>query len=173
MYYLIISFVIFWVYWLYTVKAVGIKSSISETVNHVNPWLFRLFIFGITTPMLFYASKVSVGIMISGSLIAWVGYACTIRGKATEIEYVNHVIGATGGIIAGYLTFGLEKLLYKGAVHGVEWALFYKDVYFWAIVAFLISAIIIMPIGKFKKGVKNHTTWIILTLIIVEWINFG
>lgn len=170
MIYLIISNIAFWLYCIYAWKTVGVKSSISDTYFHIkHPVLFRLFIFGVSVPLMLYSYNDNTGLLIAASLISWVGIAAGSRDHENDkIENRNHVIGATGGILAAYVSFGIEF---------VEWALFYKDLFFWAIVAFLISAFIIMPVGK-KKGVKNHTTYIeiaayyiiIITLMIHEAI---
>ena len=154
-------------YFVYTLDEVGIQPSISKTFYKLEyPVIFRLFIFGVSVPILLFAANLSTGLMIAGSLITWVGFAPKTKGEDYKVERRNHFIGATTGIIAGFITFGVEF---------VNWSNYLRDEFFWAIVLFVLSAIVILPIGP-KRGVKNHITWvevfafniIILTLIISQ-----
>lgn len=175
MIYLTISLLVFWAYFYYSTKTVGVKSSISATFFHIkHPVLFRLFIIGISVPLMIYAFNKTTGIMVSASLILWIAFAAGSKDyENDEIENRNHVIGATGGILAAYVSFSIEY---------VTWSIFYKELFFWSIIAFLISALIILPVKRIKiirEGVKNHTTWIevfayniiILTLLAYETIS--
>jgi hypothetical protein len=163
MIYLLTSLVIFWLYQAYTFGSIGVKKSISDTFFDIkHPILFRLFIWGISVPLIIYSTNYSTGLFIAGLLIMAVGFAAGFKGDGHKVESRNHVIGATGGILAAYSGFGIEFVCWKS---------FYMDLYFWAIVAFIVPTIIMMV-----RQTKNHTTWIeviaynivILTLIIEE-----
>jgi hypothetical protein len=165
MIYLIISLVVFWAYVGYVRYKIGPLKSISDSYFAIKTkwsWLFRCFIAGISIPMILYAKSVSIPIFYAGLFILAVGFAPGFKND--KIQSANHVIGATGGILLAYIGLALF----------VNWSAFYKDLYFYAIVLFLISSVIILPLGKLKKPVPYHTWWIevvayniiILTLII-------
>jgi hypothetical protein len=118
--------------------------------------------------MIIYLNDYSVFLTLSGLLIFLVAFTANTKKRPKRTWL--HVIGATGGILLGF----------AGLVLKITWGTWYKDIFFWAVVLFLALTFIIMPIGCFKKGVRNHTTWIevvsyniiILTLIINECITY-
>jgi hypothetical protein len=170
MIYLIISFLVFWLYCIYAWSTVGVKTSISDTFFHVkHPFLFRLFNGGIALPLMFYSYNEIRLLLASAALIFTIAFAAGSRDyEKHKVENANHVIGATAGILLAFIAFCIK----------VDWTVFYKDMFFWASASFLVSALIILPLGNLKKPVKNHTTWIevaafsiiILTLFVYEAI---
>jgi hypothetical protein len=172
MIYLIISLSVFWIFFIGSYRLVGIHRSISDLFYILRTkglgWSFRLFIAGISLPMIIYLNDYSVPLTFSGLFILLVAF--TANTKKRPKRSWNHVIGATGGILLGF----------AGLILKVTWVTWYKDLFFWSVVLFLALAVIIMPIGCCKQGVKNHTTWIetmafniiILTLIINECVTY-
>jgi hypothetical protein len=153
----ILSLLIYWSYYFYCLKTIGEKSSMSATF-YSYPIKFRLFIIGTSFPIIIYALDYSIPLFWAGIFIFAVGLAAGRKGKA--IESINHGIAATGGIIIAY---GVLIYYMLTDFNYIDLA---------ALIAFLLSAVIILPIGK-KPGVKHHTTWIenvALTYILLDEI---
>lgn len=169
---LIISLTVFWLYFIYTVYRFGVLSSISATVDKLkSPILFSMFEWGISIPIIYYAYNNDMFLLaISGLLIMGVGFFPALKKTKTKKQEALHVFCATVGIFLAYAGLAIES---------IEWKLFYKSMFFWALILYLILFVAYIPINGIKKGLKNHTTWIefyafniiILTLIMYERFN--
>jgi hypothetical protein len=170
MFLLMIGPAIFAAYCIYAFVTVGMKSSISDTYFHVKyPFFFRMFLWGISLPIIIYSIGFSYSIMTAGALIARVGFAAGSK-QYEDKENGNHVIGATGGIVVALLGFIIEHG-WKNWLHISSW-----NEFNYGAIAMLLAAFIILPVKGVKKPVRYHTTFIEIfeyaIVVVVMAINF-
>lgn len=134
---ILISFIIFTLYWTVGLYFWGIPSSISATYYKIKGRKNRL-IFYVLTQVLFSGLLIftflSHFLTMAGTFIIFSALAADTRNN--DITERNHVIGATGGII-----FGMVAMIQFGL---------------WWIPLIMIAFTV--PAMYFK--LKNHTFWI-------------
>lgn len=138
----------------YVWKKYGVLKSISDSYYKLSggrkAW-FTLFIWSVAIPFLIIGETPLM--FLAGSLLAFVGAAPAFK---EELEGKVHVVGATGGIIIGFVSMAFE----------------FKDYLLPAIMlGFLLYALPKRLPKKLDKdwinGIKNETWWIETTAFIL------
>lgn len=165
--YLLITLTIHTFYTIFSRLYLGyIDASYSDTFYKLKGWhkiFFWIWILGISVPSIYYLRDVSYISAFGALFVLGVLFSSYTVQKPERTKF--HVISATGGIIL---------LLAGFIIQLANWKEF--NIFSYSVILLIILSVVIMPIGKIKKGVKNHTYWIefvyifvpILTLIINE-----
>lgn len=133
-----------------------VDTSYSDTFYKLKGWkklLFWGWILSFTVPMVYYFRDKSILACIGSFLPLLVLFNSYTVGH--KLRSALHVIGATGGILIMLLGFIIELSNWK------DW-----NIFNYAVILMVIELIVILPIGKFKKGIKNHTFWIEFAMIV-------
>lgn len=167
MIYLIITLVIHTFYTIFSKLYLGyIDKSYSDTFYKLRGWhkvFFWLWILGISVPSIYYLRDISFISAFGALFVLGVFFSSYTVQKPQRTTF--HVISATGGILLILAGFIIQL---------ANWIEF--NIFNYSVFLLILLSIIIMPIGKIKKGVKNHTYWIesvfiyipVLTLLINE-----
>ena len=167
-----ISMICFWVFCWYAWKRYGVIASISDLFYELKKdkagILFRLFITGISFPIVVYAVQHYYILPLSGLLIFLVAF--TANTKLNKYKAFNHVLGATGGI-----GIAIIHMLVYLIVYIVKGGSLFSCTYFYSFIISIGLMLWILPIKGIKKGINNHTTWIEVAIfnlvLIIEIIN--
>lgn len=137
-----------------------VDSSYSDTFYKLKKWrkfYFWGWIVLITVPMIYYLRDDSV--FASFGCLCVLGVLFSSYTVGLKKRTVFHVISATGGIVLMLVGFAVELANWS------DW-----NIFNYAVIVMIIELIVILPIGKFKKGIPKHTFWIEFAMIVTPVI---
>lgn len=143
---LLFAFIIFTSYVSWVWIKYGILPSISDSYYHShNGFLFAMFTWGVGIPIMLVGSTPLM--FFAGAFLCFVGSAPTFKEK---VQGIVHVIGATGGILLGFLSLWI-------------------DFHLWPITAVMATFTVLATVFK----LKHHTWWIEIAAFVLILLGLG